>query len=163
MRNRQEMIRQKGFSMTPRVDSVEDYAKMRVGLKTLDDAILDLNYYKKLDSNRGDKATVLQALSKHDYKTLKSISNLFYETSGIYERLCKYLAYLYRFDWYVIPFIGMTDVEKMKEEKVIKEFYGLLDYLDNSYLKKQFGFKNYHRNIVVVDLTAMDFPLQNLT
>jgi hypothetical protein len=136
MRNRQEMIRQKGFSMTPRVDSIEDYAKMRVGLKALDDANLDLNYFKKLDSRKGDKATVLKALANHDYNSLKSISNLFYETSGIYERLCKYLAYLYRFDWYVIPFIGLTDVEKLKEDKIIKEFYGLLDYLDNSYLKK---------------------------
>lgn len=136
MRNRQEMIRQKGFSMTPRVDSIEDYAKMRVGLKTLDDANLDLNYFKKLNSRNGDKATVLKALANHDYNSLKSISNLFYETSGIYERLCKYLAYLYRFDWYVIPFIGLTDVEKLKEDKIIKEFYGLLDYLDNSYLKK---------------------------
>ena len=94
MRNRQEMIRQKGFSMTPRVDSIEDYAKMRVGLKTLDDANLDLNYFKKLDHNRGDKTAVLKALANHDYNSLKSISNLFYETSGIYERLCKYLAYL---------------------------------------------------------------------
>jgi hypothetical protein len=136
MRNRQEMIRQKGFSMTPRVDSIEDYAKMRVGLKTLDDANLDLNYFKKLDHNRGDKAAVLKALANHDYNSLKSISNLFYETSGIYERLCKYLAYLYRFDWYVIPFVGLTEVEKLKEDKIIKEFYGLLDYLDNSYLKK---------------------------
>ena len=138
MRNRQEMIRQKGFSMTPKVDSIEDYAKMRVGLKTLDDANLDLNYFKKLNNRNGDKATVLKALANHDYNSLKSISNLFYETSGIYERLCKYLAYLYRFDWYVIPFIGLTDVEKLKEDKIIKEFYGLLDYLDNSYLKKQF-------------------------
>jgi hypothetical protein len=136
MRNRQEMIRQKGFSMTPRVDSIEDYAKMRVGLKTLDDANLDLNYFKKLNNRNGDKATVLKALANHDYNSLKSISNLFYETSGIYERLCKYLAYLYRFDWYVIPFVGLTDVEKLKEDKIIKEFYGLLDYLDNSYLKK---------------------------
>jgi single-stranded DNA-specific DHH superfamily exonuclease len=136
MRNRQEMIRQKGFSMTPRVDSIEDYAKMRVGLKTLDDANLDLNYFKKLDNRRGDKTAVLQALANHDYNSLKSISNLFYETSGIYERLCKYLAYLYRFDWYVIPFVGLTDVEKLKEDKIIKEFYGLLDYLDNSYIKK---------------------------
>ena len=105
MRNRQEEIRAKGFSITPRADSIEDYAKMRVGLRTLSDANLELNYFKKLDNSRGDKETVLKALKDHNYKTLREISNLFYETSGIYQRLCKYLAYLYRFDWYVIPFL----------------------------------------------------------
>ena len=136
MRNRQEEIRAKGFSITPRADTIEDYAKMRVGLRTLGDANLDLNFYKKLDSTRGDKANVLKALKEHNYKELRNISNLFYETSGIYQRLCKYLAYLYRFDWYVIPFLGL-EAEKIKgNDKVLKEFSGLLNYLDNSYLKK---------------------------
>lgn len=139
MRNRQEEIRSKGFSMTPRANSVEDYAKMRVGLKTLDDASIDLNFYKKLDSTKGDKFTVLKALKNHDYKALCDISNLFYETSGIYQRLCKYLAYLYRFDWYVIPFVGLQETEKVKNDKILKEFSGLLNYLDDSYLKKQFS------------------------
>ena len=139
MRNRQEEIRAKGFSITPRADSIEDYAKMRVGLRTLSDANLELNYFKKLDNSRGDKETVLKALKEHNYKSLREISNLFYETSGIYQRLCKYLAYLYRFDWYVIPFLGL-DAEKIKgNDKVLKEFSGLLNYLDDSYLKKQFG------------------------
>lgn len=138
MRNRQEEIRARGFSLTPRADAIEDYAKMRVGLRTLGDANLDLNFYKKLDNTRGDKSNVLKALKNHDYKSLRDISNLFYETSGIYQRLCKYLAYLYRFDWYVIPFLGL-DAEKVKSnDKILKEFSGLLNYLDNSYLKKQF-------------------------
>lgn len=140
MRNRQEEIRSKGFAMTPRADRIDDYAKMRVGLKTLDDANIDLNFYKKLDSSRGDKSYVLKALKDHNYKALREISNLFYETSGIYQRLCKYLAYLYRFDWYVIPFVGLHEAEKVNgNEKVLKEFSNLLNYLDNSYLKKQFG------------------------
>lgn len=139
MRNRQEQIRAKGFAMTARTHEIQDYGKIRVGLQTLDDANIDLNYYKKLDNTRGDKANVLKALKNHDYKSLREISNLFYETSGIYQRLCKYLAYLYRFDWYVIPFFGLLDTEKVNNDKILKEFSGLLNYLDNSYLKKQFG------------------------
>lgn len=139
MRRRQEEIRAKGFALTPRANSIEDYSKIRIGLKHVEDAILDLNQFKKLNSQHADKSYVLQALSRHEYKTLREISNLFYETSGIYQRLCKYMASLYRYDWYVIPFAGLNETDKMKEDKILKEFSGLLNYLDNSYLKKQFA------------------------
>ena len=139
MRKRQEEIRAKGFALTPRANSIEDYSKIRVGLKHVEDAVLDLNQFKKLNSKYADKAFVLQTLSRHEYKTLREISNLFYETSGIYQRLCKYMASLYRYDWYVIPFAGLSETDKMKEDKILKEFSGLLNYLDNSYLKKQFA------------------------
>jgi uncharacterized membrane protein len=46
------------------------------------------------------------------------------------------MASLYRYDWYVIPFAGLNETDKMKEDKILKEFSGLLNYLDNSYLKK---------------------------
>lgn len=139
MRKRQEEIRAKGFAMTSNNRDIGDFSKIRLGLKSLDDANLDLNFYKKLDGNKGDKTTILKALKNHDYKNLRDISNLFYETSGIYQRLCKYLAYLYRFDWYVIPFSGLHEIENLKEDKILKEFSSLLNYLDNSYLKKQFA------------------------
>ena len=138
MRNRQEEIHAKGFSITPKIDSIEDF-KIRVGLQAMGDANLNLNYFKKLDNTRGDKMNVLKALKSHDYKTLREISNLFYETSGIYQRLCKYLAYLYKYDWYVIPFLGLEPDKVKNNNKILTEFTSLLNYLDNSYLKKQMG------------------------
>jgi len=33
------------------------------------------------------------------------ISNFFYKTSGIYSRLCRYMAYLYKYDWFITPYI----------------------------------------------------------
>ena len=137
MRNRWQEIHSKGFSLT----QPQDFGKIRAGAQTLEDAIIDLNYYKKLNSTLGDKKQVLQALQRNNYAELRKISNLFYETSGIYQRLCKYLAYLYRFDWYVVPF-GLelyTEEEVPKESRLQKEFFGLLNYLDNSYLQKQFA------------------------
>ena len=56
--------------------------------------------------------------------------------SGIYSRVCNYFAFLYRYDWYVAPEIFDDTV---KEEKILKDFSKILNYLDNSYLKKLFG------------------------
>jgi hypothetical protein len=54
----------------------------------------------------------------------------------MYQRVCDYFAYLYRYDWYVVP--EVYD-ESVKEEKILKDFSKILNYLDNSYLKKLFG------------------------
>ena len=40
---------------------------------------------------------------------------------------------MYRYDWYVVPEIYD---ETVKEEKVVGEFTKILNYLDNSYIKK---------------------------
>ena len=68
-----------------------------------------------------------------DLETLRDVSNYFYRSSGIYQKLCNYFATMYRYDWYVIP--EVYD-EAVKEEKVVKDFSKLLNYLDNSYIKK---------------------------
>ena len=79
---------------------------------------------------------ILQALACNDLPELRRISNLFYNVSGIYQRTCDYFAYLYRYDWYVVPEIYDDSI---KEDKVLKDFSKILNYLDNSYLKKVFG------------------------
>lgn len=137
MRNRQAEIRQKGFAIA-RTSFEDDYSKMRVGLKILEDAVVDLNQFKRINPNC-TKEKVLKALHDHQYETLADISNTFYEVSGIYQRLCKYLAYLYKYDWYVIPFVMMNDNENINEEKLLKDFSNLLNYLDDSNIKKIFG------------------------
>jgi hypothetical protein len=75
-------------------------------------------------------------MAQHEYQTLRAISNYFFEVSGLYERLCKYFATLYRYDWYITPYI--ID-EKVKDEKVLTDFAQALDYMDESYIKKLCG------------------------
>lgn len=67
---------------------------------------------------------------------MRNISNYFYRVSGIYRTACNYLANLYRYDWYVVPEIYD---DKLEEDKVVKEFVRILNYLDNSYVKKTCG------------------------
>ena len=64
--------------MTP-ARSYEDYAKMRVGVKTVEDAILNLNPYKNINGRLNDKKFILKSLANHDYDSLREISNLFFE------------------------------------------------------------------------------------
>ena len=113
-----------------------DFSKIRIGLQTLDDAILDLGALKKTNRTYGDKATVLRALATKNHEQLREISNYFFEVSGIYERLCKYMAFLYRYDWYVVPYV---EDDSVKSEKILAEFSKVLNYLDNSNIKYMCG------------------------
>ena len=113
-----------------------DFSKIRIGLQTLDDAILDLGALKKTNRTYGDKNTILRALATKNYEQLREISNYYYEVSGIYERLCKYFAYLYRYDWYVVPYV---EDDTIKEDKILSEFSKVLNYLDNSNIKYMCG------------------------
>lgn len=128
--------------MTPREPVIEEplvdnqFARLKIGLQHLDDAILDLGSLKKTDRTYGDKNVILRALAKKDYATLREASNYFYEVSGIYERLCKYFAFLYRYDWYVVPYV---EDDKTKGEKILTEFAKVLNYLDNSNIKYMCG------------------------
>lgn len=144
---RSEEIHSKGFDLfgsnysLQDIDHLEDplaYRKIKVGVKNLDDAILNLGAYNThLPKYNGiSKGMVLQALANNDLRELRRISNLFYNVSGMYQRVCDYFAFLYRYDWYVVPEIYD---ESIKEEKILKDFSKILNYLDNSYLKKLCG------------------------
>lgn len=115
-----------------------EFAKMRVGIKQLDDAILNLGSYRKVHPQYGDKNFVLKAIYNHDYDTLRNISDYFYEASGIYYRLCRYLAFLYRYDWVVTPMtVDMKDESNTNKE--LKDFANVLNYLDKSEVKRTCG------------------------
>ena len=145
MINRVEQIKAKGFNMS-RNDSAEevsvmntplaDFSKIKVGLKTLDDAIVNLSDFKKTDRRLADKNEVLRAIHNNDYETMREISNFFVKTSGIYSRLCRYMAYLYRYDWMITPYINS---ETVKDEKVLDSFHKALQFLDDFEVKKFFG------------------------
>lgn len=114
-----------------------DFSKIRVGIKKLDDAILTLGSMHKVNPHLVSKETVLNAIRDCDYNKLHQISDYFYRTSGIYNRLCRYMAYMYRYDWVVTPYINSDNMKK--SDKILQGFNKALLYLDNFEPKKFFG------------------------
>lgn len=112
-----------------------DFAKMRVGLRTIDNILINLGSYRKVNPKYADKTFVLNAICRHDYATLREISKYFYESDGIYYRLCRYLAFLYRYDWYVTPYVD----DKQNENKLLNDLSKVLLYFDNSDIKRLCG------------------------
>lgn len=138
---RQNAIHSKGFDMGNLTfvnhsdESVVDYNKIKVGVKSLDDAVLTLGDISR--NNKGiNKGTVLKALGENNIPEIRRISEYFYNTSGIYMRVCNYFAQLYRYDWYIVPEVND---KATSEDKIIKEYKRLLNYLDKSYIKKLSG------------------------
>ena len=153
MINRREEIKKKGFSMrleqdtqdvfTPEGIPSPDFSKIKVGIKSLDDAVYSLGELKRISPRLADKKTILNAMHSGDIATMREVSNFFYKTSGIYARLCRYMAYLYRYDWMITPYINnqaFTTAEgTVKEDKILEGFNKALLYLDNFEVKRFFG------------------------
>ena len=114
------------------------YKKVKVGVKNLDDAVLDLGALKKIipTAPYHSKHELMKAIVTNDIKKLREFSRFFYKTNGIYAKLCQYISFMYRYDWYIVPEIFDDTV---KEEKVLKDFSKMLNFLDNSYIKKICG------------------------
>lgn len=150
MRNRVNEIKAKGFNIVQGSQDASqemqaayqglpvnlDFSKIKVGAKTLDDAVMDLGVYKKINPRCADKATVLRAIDRYDLKAMREISDFFYKTSGIYSRILRYMAFMYRYDWFVTPYVND---ESMKDTKVLDGFHKCLTTLDNFGVKKKLG------------------------
>lgn len=142
--SRNEIIHAKGFNMNDGSGYYSDavpaeYRKIKVGVKNLDDAVLNLGSIRQALPTHcyTNKATILKALAEYDLKELRNISNFYYNINGIYQRVCNYFAFLYRYDWYVATqTIGIEDI---KEDKVINDFTRILNFLDNSNIRKMCG------------------------
>lgn len=115
----------------------DNYARLHIGAKQYADALLDLQYYEKLE-RRGfrNKEFIIQALINNDIPVLREISRYFYKTNGIYQKIVNYFATMYRYDWYMVPEL-LSD--NYKEEKVIADFQKCLNFMDASHLKKICG------------------------
>lgn len=149
-KDRLKAIKAKGFAMSVQDEHSEliklqntgyqfpnvDFNKMKVGIKTLEDAVLKISDFKKANSRLGDKATVLQAITNLDYITMREISNFYYRVSGIYARILRYMARIYCYDWFVTPYVND---DKAKQEKVLDGFFKCLNTLDNFHAKKVLG------------------------
>ena len=149
MRNRIEEIHAKGFNIIAGQLDADlaqptgyqgipslDFNKIKIGAKTLDDAILKLGNFTKLNPRLADKMNVLRAIDTYDLKTMREISDFFYKTSGIYARIIRYMAFMYRYDWFVTPYVNDN---KIKNEKLLEGFYGALTTLDEFGVKKTLG------------------------
>ena len=161
MKDRMARIKEKGFNMTLATDTDErytptDFNKIKVGLKTLDDAVVTYGTVNKVNPRLGTKENVLRAMNNGDLEQMRSISNYFYKISGIYSRLCRYMAYLYKYDWFVTPYIeqcvGLLDTnaglydsteDQAANEKVRKKqftnFFKILKFLDEFEVKRFCG------------------------
>jgi hypothetical protein len=96
-----------------------DFNKMRIsGTTYRDDVVIDV---KKLNERRAKKTQLREryerAVEQGNHNELREISNYFFTKSGIYSRLCRYMAFLYRYDWIVVP---QRFNSKISDKKVIE-------------------------------------------
>lgn len=108
-----------------------------MGNKTLDNIALDLKATTRSTGKSYTKEEVIRAVREKNYPKMREISEFFYEMNGIYKRLCHYFANLYRYDWYITPTI--VDRKGVNADKVEKDFYTVLNFLDNSNIKLTCG------------------------
>ena len=115
-----------------------NFNKIKVGKSILrDDVVSNLDYFDSLSRKKKyDREKIERAIEKNDLETLRLISDYFYRSNGIYQRLCKYLATLFRYDWFITP--NRYD-NKIKDEKVIEGWLKAAVLLENSRLKKSFS------------------------
>lgn len=131
-----------------------DFSKIKVGIQSLEDAVLSLGDFKRINPRLGDKKEVLAAIDTGNIEKMREISNFFYKTSGIYSRLCRYMAYLYKYDWFITPYIanceglidttaGLGDVDSQAQTKEKKKqfsnFFKVLRYFEDFEVKRYFG------------------------
>lgn len=114
------------------------YGSIKLGLKKLEDAVLELGSINHAlpTHTYTKKKTVYTALAENDLIEMRNISNFYYNISGIYHKVCNYLAYLYRYDWYVA--VESYD-NKLNETKVTKDLTRVLNFLDNANIRKICG------------------------
>ena len=147
MRNRIDEIHSKGFNIiaghpdaytdqTTGYHSPLNYNNIKLGAKTLEDAIFHLGDLRKTNPKLSDKCNVLRAINTYDLKEMREISLFFYRISGIYSRILRYMAFMYRYDWFVTPYVND---ENIKKEKLLTGFSKSLNTLDNFNVKKELG------------------------
>ena len=160
MINRTEQIKSKGFEMKLAQDTDEryqptDFSKIKLGIQTLQDAIVSYGTFKKVNPSFGSKQQVMKAISDNDLAAMREISNFFYKTSGIYARLCRYMAYLYKYDWFITPYVegclglldsdsgisdtGQDSADLKSRQKIFTHFFKVLNFFDEMEIKRLCG------------------------
>ena len=155
MKDRMAELKRQASLDTGERSKPTDFNKMRIGLQTLDNAIISYGDLQRTNARLGTKANVLKAINDGDIEEMREISNFFYKTSGIYARLCRYMAYLYKYDWFITPYIngcqglldtdsGLADTSQDEKQlkarrKVFNEFFNVLKFFDEFEVKRFCG------------------------
>lgn len=128
-----------------------DFNKIKVGGKTLrNDVTMDVTKADHLQEvmfghKKITQDEVKKALAEHNVIALRRYSRVYFDISGIYSRLCRYMAYLFRYDIYLTPVMSDSmlgsDGEELSgsQKKVVKNWYAASKYLEDSHLKRVFG------------------------
>lgn len=107
------------------------------GRRVGDEVVIHFPYFGKHYRERYiTRADVDKALEEKNIVELRRISDAYFAKSGIYSRLCRYMAYLFKYDWVMTPIVNN---DKVKDETVIDGFRKSSLYLENSHIKKLFG------------------------
>ena len=89
----QQTIHDKGFKF----GDPDKYSKIKVGSKNLEDVVVDLSQIKQAIKHANfcsaSKRDVLKAIAEHDLAEQRRLSNLFYDISGIYQKVCNTFAF----------------------------------------------------------------------
>lgn len=112
-----------------------DFNRIRIGNKTLSNDVF-LTYFPKKKEKKITRADVDKALQNYDLPQLRRISEYFFNTNGIYSRLCRYMAYLYKYDHFITPIVYD---DKLKDTKIIEGWFKSSQLLENCRLKRNFG------------------------
>ena len=93
-----------------------DYSSLKIGGRTIPaDVQINTDYIAKRGSkNFLKKEKIEKALLNKDVDTLRLVSMHFYEISGIYKRLCRYMSTLFRYDWFITPYKYSESVSNAK-------------------------------------------------
>lgn len=115
----------------------EKFNNMVVNNQKVSDFGFEDSYYtgSSTASNKYTKQQVLDAINNNNIEQMRAISTHFM-TNGLYSRLLRYLATIYKYDWYVVPYV--ID-HKIKTDKMLQQFYACLKMLDKFKVKKILG------------------------
>lgn len=138
------------------LDQPEDsellYSKVKIGMKQIENGNVSLENLNNSKHSFGrryyTKKDVLDEIEMRDPVRMAEMSKHFYQISGIYSRLCRYMAYLYKYDWKITPYINapelIVDDENMEQnvkinKNITKKFNKVLFCLDTFNVKKNLG------------------------
>lgn len=151
--DRQAQIHQKGFDLISQGTKISgpvtlyqqidtkrmgmaNFEKVKLGGRTVTNAIYDdASPILRVNEESLTREGILRALTQNNLKELRSISQYFYKTSGIYARLINYISGLFKYDYYISPIIYKED--GLKKDKTITDFNKAIRVLDEFQTKQQ--------------------------
>lgn len=116
-----------------------DFSTIKVGKRKLTDEIaadFGMCAVRRRNNRPYKQEDIERMIRECRVDEIREVSNYFFRKSGIYQRLCRYLAYLYKYDWIITPIVADKSVNT---DKVIEGWYKASLLLENSNVKQTFG------------------------